>query len=252
MNEMKLWNIEEGIARLLEMRENAEEAGQLPEEIALIDEAIKQYFSSEVKKVDGTAVAVTIFKNSVAEIDWEIQRLQCRRKIMTNRIERIKANALAAMQAHGVTKLETALHCLRVQANGGVEPLELSKGIPPYLCSFTISVDFKTYVKLKDFVEQAWALQGVYFQPEPGEKREEALGLGGAVLALLEGAHRQPDHEAIRAALKERVPCPLCVLLPRYGIEPDDDCVRCEGRGTVPAEIPGARLLPRGVHLRIS
>ena len=131
MNNLTLFEIEKDRQELLDMRDEAMEAGALPAELEAIDKALQEYECREVRKVDGTAHAITVYNQAADIVEAEIKRLQGRAKSLRGRADRIKANALAAMQAFGVKKLETPLHYLRVQGNGGLEPLTVDMEVLP-------------------------------------------------------------------------------------------------------------------------
>ena len=128
---LALFQIEEGIERLLDMLDEADASGALPEEKQVIEQALAEYFRAEVKKVDGTCSAYRALTTAVSVVDEEILRLKDRRGALQARADRIKANALEAMQFHGVTKLETPTHSLIVQGNGGLAPLDVNGEILP-------------------------------------------------------------------------------------------------------------------------
>jgi DnaJ-class molecular chaperone len=58
-----------------------------------------------------------------------------------------------------------------------------------------------------------------------------------------------PDTERIRDALAQRVPCKQCGGDGHRRCE--DRCPECDGAGTIPNTVPGAKLLERGEHLRV-
>lgn len=61
-------------------------------------------------------------------------------------------------------------------------------------------------------------------------------------------AQPSPDNTLIRAALAQRVPCPAGCHAGTTG--DGAACPRCEGKGTVQRNIPGAKLLDRGGALK--
>ena len=120
-----LWQIEAELAGLLDLREQAVEDGELPETLAAIDSEIASYHSREVRKVNGTCAAIRGYLDAAGESKKEADRLYDRAKRLEARADLIKANALKAMQAHGVRSLETPTNRLRIQKNGGLEPLDI-------------------------------------------------------------------------------------------------------------------------------
>ena len=77
----------------------------------------------------------------------------------------------------------------------------------------------------------------------------QTLTVGG-LPSIDKTAKLSPDTERIREALKQRVVCPKCHGTSTH-VEIKDPCPRCGGAGTIPQTIPGARLYPRGEHLRV-
>lgn len=117
--------IETQLAELLELRETAEAEGELPETLAVIDKQISEYMAREIKKVDGICHAVRTYEMAAEHDRKESERLTARAKAFEARVERIKETAKAAMLAHGVRVIETPEHTLRVQGNGGLQPLQV-------------------------------------------------------------------------------------------------------------------------------
>lgn len=229
---MPLYRIAAELQELLELREDAEAQGALPEELAAIEERIKQYALAEVKKVDGIAHAVSACNAFAEECEKEAARLTAMAKRHRNRLERIKAAALWAMQTLGIRRLDTPTNKLRVQANGGVEPLEVYdlSEVPRDLKQVTVTLPMRIWHEF-----QIAIAKGDYMYP-------------GSVLPP---AKVEVQQDAIRAELKKRVPCPECITSMGRRKDGPGPCPRCEGYGTVPASVPGARLLPRGSHLRV-
>lgn len=243
---LSLYRIEVELQELLEAQEDAEAAGDA-DALAVIAERVKQYVLAEVKKVDRIAEATRACAVFAEECEKEAARLTAMAKRHRNRMERIKGAALWAMQALGVRRLDTPTNRLRVQANGGVEPLEVTakvEELDPALRTITVTMSQAVW-------NRVFSGRGI-----PGTDRD------------LMKVTMSPDNDAIRAELKKRVPCPECdgegktVCSHRNATEQDkecpdcdengmESCPRCEGSGTVPTTVPGARLLPRGVHLRV-
>lgn len=162
----------------------------------------------------------------------EAKRLTERADAHRAHFDRIKAATLRAMQDHGVRVLETPTNKLRVQANGGKEPLEITDLVPAELTDLRIKIP-----------EDLWQL----VCQEISENAPLLERLCEEVPEV-----REPNGDRIRAALKQQVPCSECAA---NAIDADHaanpGCLRCEGRGTIPNTVPGAKLLPRGFHLRV-
>ncbi len=230
---LSLYEIEHELLELLRMRDHATEEGAPPAELEAIDQALSDYFTREVRKVNGIAEAIHSYEAAAAQALSEAKRMKERAESLENTAKRIKAATLRAMQDHRVRVLETAEHRLRVQANGGYEPVEsevgeLEEKYLLALCAIPLAL-------WQEFVEVC-------------AKKNLHIPSAKAI---------QADTDAIRKALKQTVPCPECKgsrkrIVDQLDAEPEiQDCPRCKGDGTVPATIPGARLLPRGYHLRV-
>lgn len=120
LGNLALYQIQDDLMQLLGL---AEEPDLDPESKAAIDQQISAYFMAQVRKVDGIAVAVRACRSAAAEVRAERARLDAILEAWEARERRIKDNAMYAMQAHGVRVLETPKNKLRIQGNGGVEPL---------------------------------------------------------------------------------------------------------------------------------
>lgn len=237
---LSLFEVEHGIQELMDMRDAAVYENAPAEELAVIDQTIAEYFQKEVINVNGIAHAITTYEAAAQIAKDEVERIQAHARRLQGRADRIRENALKAMQAFSVKKLETPTHRLSVCGNGGVEPLEVSTlVIPRDLCTVTVKMPFLVWRDLFDCYNREYT---------------EAV--------LKADSHRiaEPDQKAIREALKQRSTCPECKGAKRvatcdseHGENPEwRDCPRCEGKGTIPNTVPGAQLLPRGEHLRVS
>jgi len=193
---LALYQIEQRLAELLELRNIAVEDGDT-QALEAIDKQFEEYFLREVKKVDGICHALHAFNDAARAAFEEAERLINRSRQLRSQHDRIKAATLKAMQDHGVRVLETPTNKLRVQANGGLEPLEVAcPGIVPEdYQKVTVKMPLVTW---REIVGEDWI-----FNPD------------------FVSISREPDNETIRQALK---------------------------RGE---EVAGAKLLPRGFHLRV-
>ena len=231
MKSLTLYEIEKELVELLELREEATAEGALPDELALIDKQIAEYMTREVKKVDGVANAVRIYRYAAYQDLAEARRLTERANMWNARAQRVKEAALYVMGSLGLTKLETPRNTLRIQKNSGLEPLEVPilENLPWRYRTVTVEIPWDDWASLP------WQVDA---------KKNAVLKSQGY------------SNTSIREALKQRVKCPECEGNGKSssalsGAPAGERCPRCEGKGTVPATVPGARLLPRGEHLRI-
>ncbi len=243
---LALYQIEQRLAELLELRNIAEEDGDA-QAVEAIDKQFEAYFHAEVRKVDGICHALHSFEQAANAARAEANRLFKRCADLESHYDRIRAATLKAMQDHGVRVLETPTNKLRVQANGGKMPLEIvdTGGIPDRLWKYTLHL---SGIEIN-------ALSTYLGNPVPAGEDGKILD---AIFERIEELQGEPDNEAIRAALKQQVPCSECegkgkrIATFKDGqADTYAECSRCEGRGTIPNTIPGAKLLSRGFHLRI-
>lgn len=74
-----------------------------------------------------------------------------------------------------------------------------------------------------------------------------------AAIELSEEIHPAPKAQ-IKAALEKRVPCKVCESSedPKMAVEDLNDCPFCRGEKTIPATVPGARLITGKLRLEVS
>ncbi len=146
-------------------------------------------------------------------------------------MDRLKVNALEVMQRFGVKELRSATNTLRIQKNGGLQPLEVDS---PEMIPVA-ETDAHLTIRAEDWN----ALWLPILDTLPPELVKRVTGGLGFV----------PNTQRIRKALAEKVRCPECK---GESVTPGNcRCERCDGTGLVPRTIPGAKLLERGSHLRV-
>jgi hypothetical protein len=192
MGNLSLFQIEVELQELLTLRADAEAEGEMPEVLAGIDARIQEYFSREVRKVNSICAILRAFENAAAETRVEAERLFSRAKAFEAQEARLKDATLAAMKAHGVTKLETPENTLRIQRNGGIEKLEvpIPTNLPTSYQTITLEMPREAW---------NWLLwRGLWRGQELAVVKSEGY-----------------DNKRIREALKQQVPVPGAKLLPR-------------------------------------
>jgi hypothetical protein len=237
MSALSLYTIEESLALLAETREAAEAEGDAAA-VAECDKALAQYLTAEASKTNSYAALIRRQLAEAEECEAEVARLTARAKARRAFVDRLKATALEVMQRFGVKELRSATNTLRVQKNGGVQPLEISgiaSEMPTDCQEYTIRMSGQCFRFVRDLCADA---------PQ--------------VMAVLESAVCGANVAMIRRTLAQRVPCPEpgCggsgEILPAGPSDaPVTKCPRCDGQGTVPQTIPGAKLLERGSHVRV-
>ena len=193
---MNLYQIEDSLQQLVDLREAAEAEGD-SEALVVIDRQLREYLTAEASKVT-SYVALIRAREAVAEAcATELTRIIDIKKSAEADIARMKANALAVMQQFGVKELKaTPGGGLRIQANGGRQALETDPDAPDEYAVITLKLTATQVVAIQ--TQMPRALEGCTF------------------------AKREWDTERIREAL---------------------------ARGE---QVPGAKLLPRGEHLRVT
>jgi hypothetical protein len=246
---MPLYQIDRELMELIALREEMEDSagakiarGALPldvhakltyeDECKAVDTRIAQYMTAAREKTDAIAYTIReLLKRSEIAAD-ESARLVKRSASWKAQATRLKDYVLRFMTGATppITRMETPVNRLRVQGNGGLQPLDVYDAslLPLEYVRWTFSVNGPQLARLR---EMAMVTE------------DEELGK-----ILYAGASRpQPDNDAIRAALSQHVVCPACNGV----LDVINGCAKCAGRGTVPAEVPGARLLERGKGLRV-
>lgn len=219
-----IYVIEDSIAQLFAMRDDVTSK----EELEAIDAQIEAWAAAEVAKVDGVRAWLKHCKMMAAAAKEEKETAAGLEKLWNAREERMADFVVLAMERAGKTKIEGKTGALTVQGNGGKRPLEISDYslLPEEFHTFTYTLD-----------HAQWREVGKWF----------AAVLGAPKASI--------DNEKLRAALER--PCDTCGGTGGVESEPDLDgapgpmesCPDCGGDGLT--RLPGARLLARGVHLRV-
>ena len=200
MTALTLYDIESKLAELLAIEASILEDPERPEAdrslaLAAVNREIEEYFSREVKKVDGGAHAIRTYQFAAGAASQEAERIRARAVRLQETADRIKANVIQALQAHGIKRVETPTNVLRLQGNGGLAPLVIDdpSKLPLGLKIATMKVTGEVLVWLKDYCS--------------GKGVPEKLAL-----AVERAEHTlEPDGERIRAAIAagEEVPAHL-------------------------------------------
>jgi chromosome segregation ATPase len=226
---LSLYTIEDSLQQLVDLREQAEAEGD-SEALKVIEDQLAGYLKQEARKIDSYAGLIRTLKAEADLCEAEAERLTDRAKRADAFIERLKANALAVMQQFGVKELKTQINTIRRQKNGGLQALEVTE------TPWTLPNEFKRY-RVRLSAAQMSELM-------------KALGESGMAEVILTYSIVEADTEAIRAALAQRVRCPECKG--EAVTSGNCRCERCNGAGAIPNTVPGAKLLERGEHVRLT
>jgi hypothetical protein len=233
--DLTLYELESGLAdlasefdRALELSNDGDpEAG---EQLEILGEAFVEYIGARLNKIDGTADFVLMLDRLChesrerkgvkvrCELDQEIDRLRGRRDRLRSIVARIKDNLKFVMESAGKTKLEGTRHTVRVQTNGGKQPVEIydESLIDDWLCTAKIEMSWVAWLELL-------ALAGV--EKDYASHTAERIVRSSAV------------------ADEMSRPCRACN-------GKGEECASCNGTGKRSA--PGARWMERGSHVVIS
>lgn len=253
MSILSLWQIDADLEQLIEVRaeilRDREDIAGLSEEHELsdttaVDEQIKLYLTEHLpRKADAIAAQLRKWRAEVDSARKEEERCYGVRRRAEARSEHLKANVIAIMQhcpAVAVSKtgslsLAGTTSILRVQGNGGMAELQIydERLIPDEYRVAVVKLSRSAWLRLLDSVESGNRSNLVY-----------------------QSVTYEIDEDAIRAELAKR--CESCagsgkrvtVKIENYITEANDyNCPDCGATGR--HLVPGARLMPRGVHLRV-
>lgn len=230
--------IEAQLEEIMIERSIAESEGD-SEALKQIDIVLMQYLQKEAVKIDSYAGLIHQRQDDAEACEREAGRLLARAQRFRNDVDRLKATALSVMQQYGVKELKTATNAFRRQVKPGLQTLDVPnvKLVPDEFLDVTVKMPRKLWDAVSDEVEA---------QQRPGQK-----------FTLSDDT---PDKNAIRTRLAQRVSCPECEGMGRRTemlegavteCHATVECPHCEGKGTIPATVPGARLLERGEHVRV-
>ena len=150
-----LWSIEDALVELLDARQQLIEEIEHPEpaaaptpelraqvaeymarekraELAEVEKALAEYVGREIQKVDGIHAYLKWADATAKAAKEEAAAYAARCKRAEAARDRLKALVVDVMRATGKRRLEgTAGRVLRVQANGGLAPLEVDGDVLP-------------------------------------------------------------------------------------------------------------------------
>jgi hypothetical protein len=230
---MSLWQIDATIAQLLEMREDLlahpeTNSAEWEQGVAAVTSELQRYVTEQLPaKVDSYIGLIRRDEAVAAAAEAEAERYAAIAKARRARVKYLKDTALAVMQASGKKRLEgRAGGALRLQANGGAQPVEITEPslVPDEMCDVTVTIAAQCWTRWVQVLRaNQWTI-------EPYLKR---------------GPDRTPRLKDIAAELARK--CDKCE---GHGLlENGDDCPECGGDGQ--RRVPGAHLAARGEHVRI-
>jgi hypothetical protein len=242
---ISLYQIEDALQSLVDLREQAEAEGD-SEALKVIDQQLREYLTAEASKVTSYVGLIRSKLALIRDCIDERERIENIERCAQADVKRLKGNALAVMQQFGVRELKaTPGGGLRIQGNGGKVPLDVDALVIPDV--------MRKFVLPKVSQAEYNCLMAAIGSTTIEGARE-------LYRAIVNHTTTEPDTERIREALAQRVPCPECKgqkTIPQKADEQGNvlrssDCACCNGAGTIPNTVPGAKLLERGEHLRVT
>ncbi len=233
MSGMSLWQIDETIAQLLVLLDDAN-----ADEIEPIQKELERYIGETLPaKVDGYIGIIRQDELIADAAEAESDRLTKIAKARRSRVKWLKDNAKAVMQARGLKRLEGKTgQRLRIQANGGKQALKITNEplVPDEYRVFTFRLSAPAWQHLQRLLDLA---SGTMASP--------------ILRAMLATAASSIDEAKVRAALDLK-----CMKCDGNGVIEDSEyeegelpCKSCGGTGK--ERVPGAELSPRGESLRV-
>ena len=256
-NSLSLWDIDSGIMELVSAREqvqddlaymDANETNPLDyaekkAELAEVEKCLVEYLQKEIQKVDSIHGFIRYATATAKAAREEAQLFTDKARRLEANVERVKAICMSVMVAMGKKRLEgTAGRTLRIQGNGGKEPLvvdgwDSEKGkwnsnatsaLPREFQIATIKMPMSAYLK---YCAIEWQAVLVDTEPANARIREELEKTCG------ECHGKEPER------------CCNGIDCGCQGKPIEPPCDACNGTGH--RIVPGARIAERGAHLRV-
>lgn len=222
---LTLWQIDETLAQMTDLLEEMVEAC---EDVTELSAQIEAYITDVLpNKVDAIAAVLRMWKSVRVDAVDERQRVAKIVQQFDAKIEGLQNTCVAVMQKRGYKKLTGKTNVMRVQVNGGpasVEPYDY-RLIPDEFHIAIVRMPKDLWIRLID--------AGC-----PAGSTSYTLGEYSVTYDI--------DTDGIRDRLQ--TPCQNCCGTGSQGDEVA--CDDCGGTGF--CLVPGARLKPRGAHLRVS
>jgi hypothetical protein len=214
---------------------------QAEKQLAAIDSGIQNFIATKLKEVDDLRDPLLALESAIAINKADAERSMNRALVLQNRYDRLVLMIKGCMEVLASSgfwkpkqtkKLESARGSLTLSGNGGVEPVEITDEtmLPDEVCKYSVTLPAFIW---KAICQTEWENPAitVYLQKMTPQ--------------------RLPSLTAVREVLEK--PCAACsgvgeIMVVR--LDAKKICEACGGSGK--AGVPGARLNPRGNHLRIS
>ena len=224
---VSLWTIE---ATVLELSEIIESPDTSDEEKNVAKQELAKWVEASVMKVDRVRAFLKHCEIMESAAKDEAAAMKARAEKWGNRARRLKDLCLAAMNAAGKKRVEGRSGVLRIQANGGKQPMNITN-------ESLIPETYRLY-KIHLNAGEWLAIQKLILDRPNGERtlREIMTRVTSVV-----------DEQKVRHELESK--CEQCGGAGRLISTPAQNvCAECDGSGR--KRVPGAELESRGEHLR--
>jgi hypothetical protein len=184
------------------------------EDLAPIEQTIREYVGRELRKVDGIRSYLKHAEMMVHGAKNEAKVQNDRANAWQGRIDRLKEFCRGTMEAWVVKRLDGSKGSLLLKGNGGRRSVTITDAslIPEEFVQYEGQISGQAWEWLRIAIPNWIGLQDVHMERVP---------------------HKGRIGEALAAA------CPLCSGSGKH----------CDGDGL--ARVPGARLEPRGNHVEV-
>ena len=235
--ELSLYQLESQLSELIEMREQAiadrettvgAEPAEKTREIEAIDNAIREYITAEIRKVDGIRAFWRHCELMASAAKEEAEVQAARSKAWKDRLDRLKDMVKLVMETipfpeNKPKKLEGRTGALYLKANGGKQAVEIHDEslVPDELCTVNVTMTQTQWMRLT---------------PTKEYPHDAKVG------------PRVPSLSLIAERLAHSLKCTRCAgngNLIIQGIV----CDECGGSGR--QSVPGARFAERGNHVEV-
>ena len=266
--DLSLYQLESQLSELIEMREQsceslklAESEGDLPQtierlndEVTAIDNAIREYITAEIRKVDGIRAFWRHCELMASAAKEEAEVQTARSKAWKDRLDRLKDMVKLVMETipfpeNKPKKLEGRTGALYLKANGGKQAVEIHDEslVPDELCTVTVTMP-----------QLLWNAAAIFFDEDlVGTKvgpRVPSLSLIAERLAAVcpkcrgekvvcSFCHGFDDYCA------DVQTCEVCIGTRKATELYSEPCPECGGSGR--QSVPGARFAERGNHVEV-
>lgn len=219
---LSLYSLTDELAQLLAVQEEMIENGENTDEIS---RQIVEYIAARIpERVDAAAHVSKHLKAQEDFAEAEEKRLKARKHFFSEARKRLHGYLVRVLEMlpepkRGVRRLEGDVASIALYGNGGLPPLDLYEEslLPAEYYTFKIELSYANYLQALEVLRIPQVIH----------------------------AERIVNEKLIRQHLA--LPCSACEG-GKFS-KPDAPCSACGGDGM--AHIPGARLAPRGNHIRI-